>query len=72
MALHAPVGLDALEYSDAGSMRKVPNDGETASIVRGKERRTFYLLNAGLVHVYVRPAGNFLHRRSFGTYSILK
>jgi len=53
-------------------MRELPNDSETASIVRGKEPGTFYFFNAGLVHVYVRTAGNFLHRRSFGTYSILK
>ena len=41
-------------------MRELPHDGETASIVRGGKRGTFYLFNAGLVHVYVRTAGNFL------------
>ena len=35
-------------------MREFPHDGETASIVRGKEPETFYLFNAGLVHVCVR------------------
>ncbi len=34
-------------------MRELPHDGEAASIVRGKETGTFYLLNADLVHAYV-------------------
>ena len=29
-------------------------------MLRGKETQTFYLFNAGLVHVYLRTAGNVL------------
>jgi hypothetical protein len=32
-----------------------------ASIVRAKETGAFYCFNAGLVHIYERTAGNFLH-----------
>jgi hypothetical protein len=54
MALREPVRPGAFERSDGGSMRMLPHDGETASIVRGKEAGTFYLFNADLVHVYIR------------------
>ncbi len=53
-------------------MKELPDDGEMASIGRGKETGIFNFFNPGLVHVYVRTAGNILHRRSFGSYSILK
>jgi hypothetical protein len=41
-------------------MGELPHDGETASAVRGEEPKAFYSFNAGLVHVYVSMAGNFL------------
>ena len=41
-------------------MRERPHDGKAASIVREKDAGAFYLFNAGLIHLSVRTAGNFL------------
>ena len=40
MTLRAPVKPGAPEYSDGGRMGELPDDGETASIVQGKETGT--------------------------------
>jgi hypothetical protein len=48
-------------------MRELSHDGETASIVRGKEAGTFYLFNAGLVHVYVRSVSRKQENRRLQT-----